>query len=145
MSTLKPSFPVPPSLPAALQQSRLRLLSVAGCPGVTDEGVAKIAESFAPSLTELDISGTSATERGLVLLAAAGGGGVRLQKITLPAHGRGVSALGIGALVSVRTLTWLDLEGCDGLGVTSLALAGACLYVYAAWSPRILLGLYIVC
>lgn len=111
-----------------LTQARLRLLSVAGCVRVTDAGIARVGESsLGATLTELDVSATSVTERGLVGFAAAGGGGgrTRLKKIVLPAHGRGVSGLGLGALVSMTALTWLDLEGCSGAGVTSHALAGA--------------------
>lgn len=124
-----------------LPEARLRLLSVAGCVGVTDAGLALVGEScLGMTLTELDVSATSVTEKGLVRLAAAvgggggagggggrrgaGGGGARLKRIVLPAHGRGVSEVGLGALVSMTALTWLDLEGCSAPGVTSQALAG---------------------
>lgn len=121
------------SPPEQRQPLRLRLLSVAKCPGVSDKGMASIAESGASaSLTELDVSGTSVTERGLVRLGSAGasggggGGGVvplRLKKIVLPAHGRGVFGPGLGAIARMTELTMLDLEGCVGSGVTSSALA----------------------
>lgn len=118
------------SPPEHRQPLRLRLLSVAKCPGVSDKGMASIAESGASvSLTELDVSGTSVTERGLVRLGSAGassGGGavlLRLKKIVLPAHGRGVYGPGLGAIARMTELMLLDLEGCVGPGVTSSALA----------------------
>ena len=71
-----PALPSPPPAPAPPSSfSCLRLLSVAGCARVTDEGLARVVASpLAASLTELDISGTSATERILVQIAAAVGG-----------------------------------------------------------------------
>ena len=113
---------------------KLRLLSVAKCPGVSDQGLARVGESASASLTELDVSGTSVTEIGLVRLAGGGEEGsgervgsrrLRLKRLGLPAHGRGVNDLGLGAIVSMADLTLLDLEGCSGPGVTSSALAGA--------------------
>lgn len=118
------------SPPEQRKPLRLRLLSAAKCPGVSDKGMASIAESGASvSLTELDVSGTSVTEGGLVRLGYAGassGGGMvplRLKKIVLPAHGRGVFGPGLGAIARMTELMLLDLEGCVGPGVTSSALA----------------------
>lgn len=107
---------------------RLRLLSLAGCAGVTDEGVRRLATSpLASSLRDLNISKTSATEGALVWITGLDGrgGGLReLQRISLPAHGRGITGMGLRALASRDALTALDLEGCSGPGVTSEALAG---------------------
>lgn len=124
--------------------SRLRVLSLAGCAGVTDEGLALVGACppLRASLRELDASGTSATEPGLLRLidpsppaSSAGGGGaavvgrrvlpLRLESLALPARGRGVTGAGLAALSSgLTSLTALDLEGCCGPGVTSQALAG---------------------
>lgn len=114
----------------ASSEPKLRLLSLAGCAGATDEGLRRIAESSSCRLlVELDISGTSATEEGLVAIAGLEGGSGdglrRLRRIALPTHGRGIGGRGLKALASLRELTVLDLEGCQGPGVTSEALAGA--------------------
>ncbi|CAN0295382.1 unnamed protein product, partial [Laminaria digitata] len=56
----------------SVSSSCLQVLSVAGCFRVTDEGLTRVVESpLGASLTELDVSGTSATEKILVQIAAA--------------------------------------------------------------------------
>lgn len=116
--------------------ARLRLLSVAGCRRISDAGVIRIGLSLSASLREFDISGTSATEAGLIQMTGAsgsgGGGGeqrigreIRLQKISLPMYGREISAAGLSAITgSMTELTSLNLEGCNSPGVTSQGLAG---------------------
>ena len=136
--------PAPPA--AGGPSSRLRVLSLSGCRGVTDAGLARIGACvpLRASLRELDVSNTSATEAGVTRLldpssasqaASAGGGAVvgarvvrlRLESLVLPARGRGLSGVGLGALTTgLTSLLGLDLEGCGGPGVTPQALSGGC-------------------
>eukprot|EP00903_Cladosiphon_okamuranus_P019428 g17863.t1 len=127
--------------------SRLHVLSVSGCRGITDAGLARIGACLPlrASLRELDLSGTSATEVGVTRLldpssasqaSAAGGGGggavvgtrvvrLRLESLVLPSRGRGLSGVGLAALsTGLTSLLGLDLEGCGGPGVTPQALSG---------------------
>lgn len=126
-----PSPGVPPEEASASRSTRprprLRVISIAGCVQVGDEGLRSVTESaLAAEVSELDISGTAVGDRGLRLAAGLGGeGGLRrLRRISLPARGRGVGAPGLEAITSMRKLASLDLEGCNGFGVTSEALAG---------------------
>lgn len=126
--------------------SSLRVLSLSRCPGVTDQGLARLGASrpLRASLRELDVSGTSTTESGLLRLldpssaaaasGEAGGGGavvgrrtpapLKLESLVLQHGGGGITGVGLSALVGLTSLTRLDLEGCRGPGVTSQALAG---------------------
>ncbi|CAM9336080.1 unnamed protein product, partial [Ectocarpus sp. 6 AP-2014] len=137
--------------------SSLRVLSLSRCPGVADQGLARLGASRAlrASLRELDVSGTSATESGLVRLldpssaaaaaasGEAGGGGavvgrrrpapLRLESLVLQHGGGGITSVGLSALVGLTSLTRLDLEGCRGSGVTSQALAGLARLVRLQW------------
>lgn len=136
-----------PSQP--LSSSRLRVLSLCGCRGVTDQGLATIGASapLRSSLREIDLTGTSATEAGLESLlllkppSVEGGGTevgrrvapLRLESLGLPAKGRGVTGAGLSALSTVTSLVRLDLEGCGGPGVTSQALAGKGVCLFCRW------------
>ncbi|CAM9914523.1 unnamed protein product, partial [Ectocarpus sp. 8 AP-2014] len=135
--------------------SSLRVLSLSRCPGVADQGLARLGASrpLRASLRELDVSGTSATESGLVRLldpssaaaasGEAGGGGavvgrrrpapLRLESLVLQHGGGGITGVGLSALVGLTSLTRLDLEGCRGPGVTSQALAGLARLVRLQW------------
>lgn len=128
--------------------SRLRVLSVSGCHGVTDAGLARVGACLPlrASLRELDVSGTSATEAGVTRLidpscssaarSTGGGGGggavvgtrvgrLKLESLVLPAQGRGLSGVGLAVLsAGLTSLVSLDLEGCSGPGVTPQALSG---------------------
>lgn len=94
----------------------------------------RVCECFAKSLRELEILATSATELALIQLTGDSGGDrggfrlgrrMRLQKISLPMYGRGITGQGLRAITeSMVELTSLDLEGCNGPGVTSQALSG---------------------
>ncbi|CBN75250.1 conserved unknown protein [Ectocarpus siliculosus] len=121
-------------------------------------GLARLGASrpLRASLRELDVSGTSATESGLVRLldpsaaaaaaAASGeagrGGAVvgrrrppplRLESLVLQHGGGGITSVGLSALVGLTSLTRMDLEGCRGPGVTSQALAGLARLVRLQW------------
>ncbi|CAN0338137.1 unnamed protein product [Ectocarpus fasciculatus] len=134
---------------APTPSSSLRVLSLSRCLGITDQGLARLGGSrpLRASLRELDVSGTSTTETGLLRLldpssasssssspsGEAGGGAVvgrrrpaplRLESLVLQHGGGGITGVGLSALVGLTSLTGLDLEGCRGPGVTSQALAG---------------------
>ncbi|CAN0316451.1 unnamed protein product [Ectocarpus sp. 12 AP-2014] len=137
--------------------SSLRVLSLSRCPGVADQGLARLgaSRSLRTSLRELDVSGTSTTESGLLRLldpssaaaaaasGEAGGGGavvgrrrpapLRLESLVLQHAGGGITGVGLSALVGLTSLTRLDLEGCRGPGVTSQALAGLARLVRLQW------------
>lgn len=127
----------------ASASSSLRVLSLSECRGVTDQGLARLGASrpLRASLRELDVSGTSTTEAGLLRLldpssaessSSSGGAAVgrrrpaplRLESLVLQHGGGGITGAGLSALAGLTSLTRLDLEGCRGPGVTSQALAG---------------------